>query len=223
MYPGGCVTLMVPPPYERDDRWHCGSAPPAPNTPLLLETAVAPAARGVAGQTPGDAAPRHLPPRRALRPGRVRRGGDQGAGRAPGGTRVRTAVQPCPARHNRGGPTRRGHRAHRRRRGTAGADADHPSPQRVPALPLDVRDDHAPERGAPAHGRARRTARPIPPFRGSMDQAELCHELLEHLWCMSERAQGDIGPRATVADYVATALLRPGTEAPPASGCPSPE
>ncbi|WP_353963820.1 MULTISPECIES: DUF4032 domain-containing protein [unclassified Streptomyces] len=56
-----------------------------------------------------------------------------------------------------------------------------------------------------------------------MDQAELCHELLEHLWCMSERAQGDIGPRATVADYVATALLRPGTEAPPASGCPSPE
>lgn len=114
-------------------------------------------------------------------------------GRAPGGTRVRTAVHPCPARHTRGGPTRCGHRAHRRRRGTAGADADHPSPQRVPVLPLDVRDDHAPEHGAPAHGRARRTARPIGPFRGSMDEAELCHDLLEHRWCMSERAQGYIG------------------------------
>ncbi|MFI0960296.1 DUF4032 domain-containing protein [Streptomyces sp. NPDC021080] len=43
-------------------------------------------------------------------------------------------------------------------------------------------------------------------LRGSMEPAELYHELLEHRWFLSERAQHDIGLDAAVKDYVTTIL-----------------
>ncbi|WP_327173995.1 DUF4032 domain-containing protein [Streptomyces sp. NBC_01335] len=53
----------------------------------------------------------------------------------------------------------------------------------------------------------RPTVRAVPlDLRGSMDPAELYHELLEHRWFLSERAQHDIGLQAAVADYTATRL-----------------
>ncbi|MFD6534486.1 DUF4032 domain-containing protein [Streptomyces sp. NPDC060184] len=55
----------------------------------------------------------------------------------------------------------------------------------------------------------RPTVRAVPlDLRGSMDPAELYHELLEHRWFLSERAQHDIGLEAAVADYTATRLPR---------------
>ncbi|TLS45296.1 DUF4032 domain-containing protein [Streptomyces montanus] len=49
----------------------------------------------------------------------------------------------------------------------------------------------------------RPTVRAVPPeLRGSMDAAELYHELLEHRWYLSERAQHDIGLDTAVDDYV---------------------
>ncbi|MFF8537264.1 DUF4032 domain-containing protein [Streptomyces sp. SAS_267] len=45
-------------------------------------------------------------------------------------------------------------------------------------------------------------------LRGSMDPAELYHELLEHRWFLSERAQHDIGLDAAVKDYVTNILPR---------------
>ncbi|MCX5401432.1 DUF4032 domain-containing protein [Streptomyces sp. NBC_00102] len=60
----------------------------------------------------------------------------------------------------------------------------------------------------------RPTVRAVPlDLRGSMDPAELYHELLEHRWFLSERAQHDIGLTAAVADYTATRLPRAETPA----------
>ncbi|WP_406364738.1 DUF4032 domain-containing protein [Streptomyces sp. NBC_00645] len=53
----------------------------------------------------------------------------------------------------------------------------------------------------------RPTVRAVPPdLRGSMDPAELYHELLEHRWFLSERAQHDIGLETAVEDYVTNIL-----------------
>ncbi|WNI17977.1 DUF4032 domain-containing protein [Actinacidiphila sp. ITFR-21] len=43
-------------------------------------------------------------------------------------------------------------------------------------------------------------------LRGRMDPAQLYHELLEHRWYLSERAQHDVGLEATVASYVTDVL-----------------
>ncbi|MFF7361322.1 DUF4032 domain-containing protein [Streptomyces sp. NPDC008125] len=60
----------------------------------------------------------------------------------------------------------------------------------------------------------RPTVRAVPlDLRGSMDPAELYHELLEHRWFLSERAQHDIGLESAVADYTATRLSRAGIPA----------
>ncbi|MBD9732868.1 DUF4032 domain-containing protein [Streptomyces sp. H28] len=49
----------------------------------------------------------------------------------------------------------------------------------------------------------RPTVRAVPPhLRGGMDPAEIYHELLEHRWYLSERAQHDIGLDTAVADYI---------------------
>ena len=48
----------------------------------------------------------------------------------------------------------------------------------------------------------RRSARSREDVRGTLDPAELYHELLEHRWYLSERAQHDIGLDAAVEDYV---------------------
>jgi hypothetical protein len=53
----------------------------------------------------------------------------------------------------------------------------------------------------------RPTVRAVPSeLRGAMDAAELYHQLLEHRWYLSERAQHDIGLDTAVADYVARIL-----------------
>ncbi|MFI5553727.1 DUF4032 domain-containing protein [Streptomyces sp. NPDC051738] len=64
----------------------------------------------------------------------------------------------------------------------------------------------------------RPTVRAVPlELRGSMDPAEIYHELLEHRWYLSERAQHDIGLDAVVEDYLNNILptaretLRPTT------------
>ncbi|AVZ76839.1 DUF4032 domain-containing protein [Streptomyces lunaelactis] len=62
----------------------------------------------------------------------------------------------------------------------------------------------------------RPTVRAVPQhLRGSMDPAELYHELLEHRWYLSERAQHDIGLDAAVKDFTARILPRPDPEAAP--------
>jgi hypothetical protein len=43
-------------------------------------------------------------------------------------------------------------------------------------------------------------------LRGRMDAAQLYHELLEHRWYLSERAQRDVGLEATAESYVADVL-----------------
>ncbi|WP_431949427.1 DUF4032 domain-containing protein [Actinacidiphila sp. bgisy167] len=54
----------------------------------------------------------------------------------------------------------------------------------------------------------RPTVRAVPrELRGSLDTAQIYHELLEHRWLMSERAQRDVGLDAAVEDYVRTVLL----------------
>ncbi|GGM07345.1 LPS kinase [Streptomyces fumigatiscleroticus] len=65
----------------------------------------------------------------------------------------------------------------------------------------------------------RPTVRAVPPeLRGAMDPAEIYHELLEHRWYLSERAQHDIGLDTAVADYIKNILpkvretLRPTAE-----------
>jgi hypothetical protein len=51
----------------------------------------------------------------------------------------------------------------------------------------------------------RPTVRAVPlHLRRRMDSAQLYHDLLEHRWFLSERAQRDVGLEATVADYLAT-------------------
>ncbi|MYS23832.1 Lipopolysaccharide kinase (Kdo/WaaP) family protein [Streptomyces sp. DvalAA-14] len=53
-------------------------------------------------------------------------------------------------------------------------------------------------------------------IRGRMDPAQLYHELLEHRWYLSERAQRDVGLEATVASYIADVLPHvPDPAAPP--------
>lgn len=53
----------------------------------------------------------------------------------------------------------------------------------------------------------RPTVRMVPlHHRGPMDPAELYHELLEHRWYLSERAQHDIGLDAAVEDFIARVL-----------------
>ncbi|MFG3103911.1 DUF4032 domain-containing protein [Streptomyces sp. NPDC048182] len=55
----------------------------------------------------------------------------------------------------------------------------------------------------------RPTVRAVPAgARGAMDPAEIYHELLEHRWYLSERAQHDIGLDTAVADFVAHVLPR---------------
>jgi hypothetical protein len=69
----------------------------------------------------------------------------------------------------------------------------------------------------------RPTVRAVPPeLRGSMDPAEIYHQLLEHRWYLSERAQHDIGIDTAVEDYIRTILpltrgpLEPADLEPPA-------
>ncbi|MFI0515889.1 DUF4032 domain-containing protein [Streptomyces sp. WSLK1-5] len=53
----------------------------------------------------------------------------------------------------------------------------------------------------------RPTVRAVPlEMRGSMDPAEIYHELLEHRWYLSERAQHDIGLDTAVEDYIKNIL-----------------
>ncbi|MER8225130.1 DUF4032 domain-containing protein [Streptomyces sp. NPDC094143] len=53
----------------------------------------------------------------------------------------------------------------------------------------------------------RPTVRAVPPeLRGSMDPAEIYHQLLEHRWYLSERAQHDIGLDTAVEDYIKNIL-----------------
>ncbi|MFJ8187395.1 DUF4032 domain-containing protein [Streptomyces sp. NPDC096105] len=53
----------------------------------------------------------------------------------------------------------------------------------------------------------RPTVRSVPPeLRGQMDPAQIYHELLEHRWYLSERAQHDIGLETAVEDYIRKVL-----------------
>ncbi|MGW2490948.1 DUF4032 domain-containing protein [Streptomyces sp. NPDC001606] len=53
----------------------------------------------------------------------------------------------------------------------------------------------------------RPTVRAVPAeARGAMDPAQIYHELLEHRWYLSERAQHDIGLDTAVADYIENVL-----------------
>jgi hypothetical protein len=53
----------------------------------------------------------------------------------------------------------------------------------------------------------RPTVRAVPlDVRRRMDSAQLYHDLLEHRWYLSERAQHDVGLEAAVADYLATVV-----------------
>ncbi|MFE6944977.1 DUF4032 domain-containing protein [Streptomyces chartreusis] len=53
----------------------------------------------------------------------------------------------------------------------------------------------------------RPTVRAVPlELRGSMDPAEIYHELLEHRWYLSEQAQHDIGLDTAVEDYISNIL-----------------
>ncbi|MFF6783004.1 DUF4032 domain-containing protein [Streptomyces sp. NPDC012510] len=53
----------------------------------------------------------------------------------------------------------------------------------------------------------RPTVRTVPlALRGSMDPAEIYHQLLEHRWYLSERAQHDIGLDTAVRDYIDNVL-----------------
>ncbi|MFI1167457.1 DUF4032 domain-containing protein [Streptomyces sp. NPDC020801] len=55
----------------------------------------------------------------------------------------------------------------------------------------------------------RPTVRAVPrELRGAMDPAELYHQLLEHRWYLSERAQHDIGLDTAVEDYIRNILPR---------------
>ncbi|MEW2166791.1 DUF4032 domain-containing protein [Streptomyces sp. NPDC007084] len=92
---------------------------------------------------------------------------------------------------------------------------------------------HRPGPGAPGAARPevlahrwvrdvfRPTVRAVPPeLRGSMDPAELYHEILEHRWFLSERAQHDIGLDTAVEDYVGTILPKAGEPLPSADRDP---
>ncbi|MGW3667913.1 DUF4032 domain-containing protein [Streptomyces sp. NPDC005141] len=69
----------------------------------------------------------------------------------------------------------------------------------------------------------RPTVRAVPPdLRGSMDPAELYHELLEHRWFLSERAQHDIGLETAVEDYATNILSKVRDPLPAPSEAPEP-
>ncbi|MCT9007930.1 DUF4032 domain-containing protein [Streptomyces rhizosphaerihabitans] len=69
----------------------------------------------------------------------------------------------------------------------------------------------------------RPTVRAVPQdLRGSMDPAELYHELLEHRWFLSERAQHDIGLDAAVEDYVTNILPKVRDPLPAPADAPEP-
>lgn len=69
----------------------------------------------------------------------------------------------------------------------------------------------------------RPTVRAVPPgLRGSMEPAELYHEILEHRWFLSERAQHDIGLDTAVEDYVGTILPKVRAPLPPPVDAPGP-
>lgn len=53
----------------------------------------------------------------------------------------------------------------------------------------------------------RPTVREVPrELRGNVDPAEIYHQLLEHRWYLSERAQHDIGLAEAVKDYIVSIL-----------------
>ncbi|WP_037908926.1 DUF4032 domain-containing protein [Actinacidiphila yeochonensis] len=59
----------------------------------------------------------------------------------------------------------------------------------------------------------RPTVRAVPlELRRGMDPAQVYHELLEHRWYLSERAQHDVGLEATVASYVEDVLAPRGPD-----------
>ncbi|MEV5082897.1 DUF4032 domain-containing protein, partial [Streptomyces sp. NPDC056159] len=73
------------------------------------------------------------------------------------------------------------------------------------ALTVRVKDTARPHRWVREVFRP--TVRAVPgELRGTMDPAELYHELLEHRWYLSERAQHDIGLDTAVQDYVRNVL-----------------
>ncbi|MFJ8074420.1 DUF4032 domain-containing protein [Streptomyces sp. NPDC096176] len=75
----------------------------------------------------------------------------------------------------------------------------------APGDPLGARDEVLAHRWVREVFRP--TVRAVPQhLRGSMDPAELYHELLEHRWYLSERAQHDIGLEAAVSDFVSKVL-----------------
>jgi hypothetical protein len=55
-------------------------------------------------------------------------------------------------------------------------------------------------------------------LRGTMDAAEIYHELLEHRWYLSERAQHDIGLDTAVDDYIKNILPKARETLQPMSG-----
>jgi hypothetical protein len=62
----------------------------------------------------------------------------------------------------------------------------------------------------------RPTVRAVPPeLRGTMDPAEIYHQLLEHRWYLSERAQHDIGLDIAVKDYIDNVLPKARAVLPP--------
>ncbi|MFG3660478.1 DUF4032 domain-containing protein [Streptomyces sp. NPDC047706] len=76
-----------------------------------------------------------------------------------------------------------------------------------------TQDDHDARPEVLAHRWVREVFRPtvraVPPeLRGAMDPAEIYHQLLEHRWYLSERAQHDIGLDTAVEDYVENILPR---------------
>ncbi|MFF6999922.1 DUF4032 domain-containing protein [Streptomyces sp. NPDC008313] len=95
-----------------------------------------------------------------------------------------------------------------------------------------TQDDYGPGDARPevlAHRWVREVFRPtvraVPrELRGPMDAAELYHELLEHRWFLSERAQHDIGLDTAVEDYVTNILprVRTGLPAPAEEAAPPP-
>jgi hypothetical protein len=71
----------------------------------------------------------------------------------------------------------------------------------------------------------RPAVRAVPPeLRDGIDVAQIFHELLEHRWYLSERAQRDVGMDAAAEDYVRSILpVRPRPEASLAEARAEPE
>ncbi|GHJ42521.1 LPS kinase [Streptomyces sp. TS71-3] len=68
----------------------------------------------------------------------------------------------------------------------------------------------------------RPTVRTVPEhIRGTLDPAELYHELLEHRWYLSQRAQHDVGLDAAAADYVRAAEAEQAAPPEPEASAPA--